>query len=67
MFSKEKRSRFGSLSSAFTVTIEIDQASDGTGQFYDSVNDAPLKWYGATKTVKGNTSSTFISPETFAG
>ena len=37
------------LSSSFTVTIEVDQASDGTGILYSSSNDGDIQWFGTDR------------------
>jgi len=45
------------LSSSYTCTIEIDQATDSTGRIIDLTNDGEALIFGMVKTVQGNTTS----------
>jgi len=45
------------LSSSYTCTIEIDQATDGTGRCIDFTNDGNAQIFGMVKTISGITTS----------
>jgi len=45
------------LSSAYTMTIEVDQSIDGTGRIIDLSNNGIVKLYGTAKTIKKYTTT----------